>query len=195
MIRPRTKHASNDPKGEDTNLAELETVFNLRMFKTMDIQRTWLLEFKDRPIITRYEPLNLNYIMLKEMADVRNHSSRAIPFGALLSKVFSQFRFKITDQRNQYISKGFSITMIKRGIGVNSTKGEDEGEEESSRQHLKVEENLEVPQPHTEETYEKPNAQYLQLQWKNEKTMHGEVPMQKEYPMNAGHPSQEGTSS
>ena len=52
MICPRTKHASNDPWGEDTNPAQPEMVFNLRMFKTMDIQRTWLPEFKDRPIIT-----------------------------------------------------------------------------------------------------------------------------------------------
>ncbi|GFZ01084.1 hypothetical protein Acr_14g0007190 [Actinidia rufa] len=32
------------------------------------------------------EPLNLNYIILKEMADVRNHNTRAFPYGALLTK-------------------------------------------------------------------------------------------------------------
>ena len=37
------------------------------------------------------EPINLKYIMLKEIADIRNHSSRALPYGALLTKVFSHF--------------------------------------------------------------------------------------------------------
>ena len=62
---------------------------------------------------TMDEPLNLNYIILKEMADVRNHSSRALPSGALLTTVFNHFRVKFSGQRNQYISKGFSITTIK----------------------------------------------------------------------------------
>ena len=46
------------------------------------------------------EPLNLNYIILMEMADVRNHSSRALPYGALLTKVFNHFRVKFSGQRN-----------------------------------------------------------------------------------------------
>ena len=55
MIRPRTKHASNDPKGQDTNLVEPEKVFKPRMFKTMEIQKMWFPELKDRPIITGRE--------------------------------------------------------------------------------------------------------------------------------------------
>ncbi|GFZ16824.1 hypothetical protein Acr_26g0000940 [Actinidia rufa] len=43
---------SNDLRGEDTNLTKPEVVFKMRMFKTIDIQKTWLPEFKDRPIIT-----------------------------------------------------------------------------------------------------------------------------------------------
>ena len=70
------------------------------------------------------ESLNLNYIILKKMVDVRNHSSRALPYGALLTKIFSHFRVKFNRQRNQYIGKGFSITTIKRGIIVDSTEGE-----------------------------------------------------------------------
>ena len=46
------------------------------------------------------EPLNLNYILLKEMADVRNHTSRALPFGALLTRIFLYFNVKINDQLN-----------------------------------------------------------------------------------------------
>ena len=86
--------------------------------------------------------LNLNYIILKEMADVRNHNSQALPFGALLTKVFNHFRVKLSGQRNQYISKGFSITTIKRGISIDSTEDEgeeDEGDEGTSRHAMEVE--------------------------------------------------------
>ena len=43
------------------------------------------------------EPFNLNYIILKEMADVRNHSNRTLPFGALLTKIFKHFRVKFSN--------------------------------------------------------------------------------------------------
>ena len=70
------------------------------------------------------EPLNLNYIILKEMADVRNHSNRALPYSALLTKVFKHFRVKFSRQLNEYIDKDFSITTIKMGISIDSIKGE-----------------------------------------------------------------------
>ena len=60
------------------------------------------------------EPLNLNYIILKEMADVRNHVTRAFSYGALLTKVFNHFEVNLVGQRNQGISKGFSMNKIKR---------------------------------------------------------------------------------
>ena len=44
------------------------------------------------------EPLNLNYIILKEMADVRNYNTRALPFGALLTKMFLHFHVDIEYQ-------------------------------------------------------------------------------------------------
>ncbi|GFY99142.1 hypothetical protein Acr_13g0005430 [Actinidia rufa] len=170
-----TKQASNDLRGDGTYPAESPMVFKPRIFKSMEFQRTWLPEFRDRPIITgrefersfptKYylkmlasmdtfgyiayniipktghynqvttidafiickamigEPLNLNYVILKEMAD-----------------------------RNQYKDKGFSITTIKRGISIDST------------------ENREHP-------------------------VHGEVPMHDEFPMHGEQPSQEGTSA
>ena len=97
--------------------------------------------------VTTDEPFNLNYSILKEMADVRNYSTRALPFGALLTKVFSHFRVKFSGQHNQYISKGFSINKIKRGISVDSTEGEDEEEEGdrgTSHHDIEVEGNLEI---------------------------------------------------
>ena len=79
-----------------------------------------------------------------------NHNSRTLPYGALLTKVFSHFRVKVSEQRNQYISKGFSITTIKKGISIDSTEeeheDEEEGQEESS-QHMEVDGNFEVPPP------------------------------------------------
>ena len=81
------------------------------------------------------EPLNLSYIILKEMADLSNYSSQALPYSTLLTKVFSHFRVKFSGQRNQYIGKGFSITMIKRCISIDSAEEENEeegGQEESS---------------------------------------------------------------
>ncbi|PSS08295.1 Pentatricopeptide repeat-containing protein [Actinidia chinensis var. chinensis] len=42
------------------------------------------------------EPLNLNYIIFKEMANVKNHSNRVFPCGALLTKVFNHFRVKLS---------------------------------------------------------------------------------------------------
>ena len=94
------------------------------------------------------EPLNLNYIILKEMADVKNHSSRALPYSALLTKVFSHFRVKVNDQQNKYISKRFLITTIKRGISIDSTeeeREEDEGDKGTSHRAMEVEGNLEIP--------------------------------------------------
>ncbi|GFZ21468.1 hypothetical protein Acr_29g0006300 [Actinidia rufa] len=309
----RTEQVSNDQRDDDPNPAKLEMVFKSRMFKTMDIQKTWLPQFKDRPIITgrkfersfhlKYypkmlalmdalgwiglrplpknmytnlitgianakecifinkpsqldqyvskkcvndiiaknkaigvtqmkelrkefklfhrciayniipkeghynqvttmdafiiykvamdEPLNLNYIILKEMADVKNHSSPALPYGALLTKIFNHFRVKHSGQRNQYISKGFSITMIKRGTSIDSTEeeNEEEGDKETSRHAMDVEGNLEVLPPQTEETYVDPSTQNLQLQWQDEEKMQGKVPVQEEYHMHEGHPS------
>ena len=52
--------------------------------------------------------------------------------------------------------------MIKRSISVDSTEGEDEGVEASSRQNIEVEENLEIPPPQAEETHE---DQIFQLQF------------------------------
>ena len=43
-------------------------------------------------------PLNLDYLILKEMVDVRNHKNQALPFGALFTKIFEQFRVRFSNQ-------------------------------------------------------------------------------------------------
>ena len=53
MIRPRTKHAVNDPKGDGAGLSNpLPLVFKPCLFKNLGIQATWLPDFKERNIIT-----------------------------------------------------------------------------------------------------------------------------------------------
>ena len=106
------------------------------------------------------EPLNMNYIILKEMVDVRNHKNRALPFGALLTKIFTHFRVKVSNQINQYIDWDFSNHMIKRGISVESSK-EEEGEEESSHHAMEIEGQFITKEPpsHIKETHEELRAQ------------------------------------
>ena len=55
------------------------------------------------------QPLNLNYLILKEMADVGNHVNRALPFGSLLTKVFMHFGVSFRDQHDQGIDANFTI--------------------------------------------------------------------------------------
>ena len=97
------------------------------------------------------EPLNLNYIILKEMADVRNHSSRAFPFGALLTKVFNHFDVNLRGQRSQGLSKGFSMNTIKKGIYFESS----EEERAEVRDDMDEDDNEEVP-PHIDPNLEIP---------------------------------------
>ena len=60
-------------------------------------------------------PLNLNYIILKEMVDVRNHKNRALPFGALLTKI---------SRHLELIDGGFFEHMIRRGISIDTSEEE-----------------------------------------------------------------------
>ena len=121
------------------------------------------------------------------MADVRNHNNRALPFGALLTKIFKHFRVKFSNQISQHIDGDFSKQTIKRGISVDSF--EEEGEEESSHHAMEIEGHFEKIPPQTKETHEEPSAQDLQLQLQE-----GEM-MQEEHPMQKGSSSQEGPLS
>ena len=49
------KHASNDPRGDDFNPDEPNLVFKPQYFKSLEIQRRWVPEFKERHIITGRE--------------------------------------------------------------------------------------------------------------------------------------------
>ncbi|GFY97736.1 hypothetical protein Acr_12g0002770 [Actinidia rufa] len=72
------------------------------------------------------DPLNLNYIILREMAYVRTHKNRSLPYGALLTKIFEHFEVNLRNQSIQTIDEGFSSYMISRGITVDSTDEEDD---------------------------------------------------------------------
>ncbi|GFS39385.1 hypothetical protein Acr_00g0062630 [Actinidia rufa] len=74
------------------------------------------------------DPLNLNYIILREMAYIRNHKKRSLPYGALITKVFEHFGVSFRNQHDQHIDQGFSNYTISRGISVDSTDKEDDVE-------------------------------------------------------------------
>ena len=71
------------------------------------------------------DPLNLNYIILREMAYIRNHKNRSLPYGALLTKIFEYFGVSLRNQTIQNIDEGFSSYIISRGITVDSTNKDD----------------------------------------------------------------------
>ena len=49
------KHASNDPGGDNPNPNETDLVFKPQYFKSLELQRRWVSEFKERHIITGRE--------------------------------------------------------------------------------------------------------------------------------------------
>ena len=75
------------------------------------------------------KPLNLNYLILRKMADVKNHKNRVLSFGALLTKIFEQFRVSLRDQHNQYIDGSFTEHLISRGISIDTTENKEDEEE------------------------------------------------------------------
>ncbi|GFY80649.1 hypothetical protein Acr_01g0004580 [Actinidia rufa] len=70
------------------------------------------------------EPLNLNYVILKEMANMRNHNTRSLPFGALLTRNFLHFHITLDDQPSQNLVKGFSMDIVKKGKNLGMSKEE-----------------------------------------------------------------------
>ncbi|GFZ06474.1 hypothetical protein Acr_18g0006440 [Actinidia rufa] len=143
----------------------------------MEIQRTWLSEFKDRPIITGQEfernfPLKYYQRMLAPM--------------------------------NVLGWNGLQNLFLWMYTPICSTEDKGERDEETSHHAMEVEGDLEVLLP--KETYVDP-IQNLQLQWQDEETMHGEehahegvnmeegFQMHEQVPMHGGHSLHEGTST
>ena len=130
------------------------------------------------------------------MGDVRNHNTRAFPFGALLTKVFNHFDVNVRGQINQGIRKFFSMNTIKKGISFSEEEREENVRDDGiSRQCMEEDEILEVL-PHVD-----PNFELPQLQWRDKENIyakepiHVEIPMEEEHLMHGAYPSQEGTSS
>ena len=86
------------------------------------------------------EPLTLSYILLKEMANVKNRNTRALPFGAFLTRIFIHFNVNLSNQPSTKIDKGFSMSTIKKGKNL----GIDEGEREEERMDMEVEGSLAI---------------------------------------------------
>ena len=145
------------------------------------------------------EPLNLNYIILKEMADVRNHNTWAFPYGALLTKVFNHFGVKLGGQRNQGLSKGFSLNTIKKGIDFDSSEEERDVEMEYENMHDFANIRAMIPYIQNEGVQVDPNAheqeqdEGYETKCVDEDILEG-VHMEMEFPMHGVYPTQEGTS-
>ena len=71
------------------------------------------------------DPLNLNYIILREMANIHNRKNRSLPYSALLTKIFEYFEVSFRNQSDQHIDEGFSNYIISRGISIDSTDKDD----------------------------------------------------------------------
>ncbi|GFZ06813.1 hypothetical protein Acr_18g0009830 [Actinidia rufa] len=145
------------------------------------------------------EPLNLNYIILKEMADVKNHNTRGFPYGALLSKVFNHFVVNLRGQRNQGISKGFSMNTIKKGINFDSSEEEWDGEMKYENTHDFASVRAMIPYTQTEGIQVDPNEQEQEQDEGDEmdhvdEDVHKGVHMEMEFPTHSAYPAQEGTS-
>ena len=109
--------------------------------------------------ITIRQPLNLRYLILKEMVDMKNHKSKSLPYVALLTKVFKCFRVHLQNQHNQYIEGNFTNHIISHDISLDSmdNEGSEEGDEAHSR---KLAIDVDVS-PHTEEIPFEPQEQYV----------------------------------
>ncbi|GFS31044.1 hypothetical protein Acr_00g0015350 [Actinidia rufa] len=86
------------------------------------------------------EPLNLNYILLKKMADVRNHNTRSLPFGAFLTRVFLHFKINLNNQPSVDIDKGFSKGTVKKAKNL----GLEEVQREEDRMDMDTEGNVAI---------------------------------------------------
>ncbi|GFS42904.1 hypothetical protein Acr_00g0082430 [Actinidia rufa] len=145
------------------------------------------------------ELLNLNYIILKEMADIQNHNTRALPYGALLTKVFNHFTVNLRGQRNQGISKGFSMNTIKKAIDFDSSKEEQDVEMEYENMHDFASVRAMVPFTQNEGALVDSNDQAQgqdegdEMEYVDEDVQKG-VHMETEFPMHGAYPAQEGTS-
>ena len=69
---------------------------------------------------------------MAEMIDVKRHKSRALPFGALLTKIFEHFRVSIRYQHDQHINGNFTEHLISHGISLDTTDNEESEEEAQS---------------------------------------------------------------
>ncbi|GFZ16905.1 hypothetical protein Acr_26g0001750 [Actinidia rufa] len=98
------------------------------------------------------EPLNLNYIILKEMADVRNYNTRALPFGALLTKIFLHFHVDIEYQPSQGLDEDdmdiegnpniIPLQMFKGKKGDERVHEEEHDHEEASLMKIKQQQEI-----------------------------------------------------
>ncbi|GFZ21890.1 hypothetical protein Acr_29g0010520 [Actinidia rufa] len=146
-----TKHASNNPRGDNPNPADPDMIFKPWWFKTIEIQRTWHPEFKERPILTGrdFDRSFLAKYVLRMLAPMDGPG-------------WPDLRPFLMDVYTNLGRKGFSMNTIKKGIKFSSSEEEREeerGDEGSSDHDMEIEKNLEIPPLQIEGAFVDPNAQ------------------------------------
>ncbi|GFY97640.1 hypothetical protein Acr_12g0001810 [Actinidia rufa] len=163
MKRPRTKYASNDLKGDgaiSSNTPPL--IFKPRLFKNLEIQATWVSDFKERAIITRWN-IDIEFLekyqrkmmelieaqgwegLVHLPTDIYSTLVRLLYYklevGTLENDEFTiDKKVSFLDQHNQFIDGGFTEHLISHGVSVDSTDNEEDegGGEEINQQPLEI---------------------------------------------------------
>ena len=92
------------------------------------------------------------------MTNVKNHKSRALPYGGLSKKMFENFRVSFISQYNQQIDGNFTEHLSDRGISISTTdneESEEEGDEAQSQDYIDMNVNN---APHNEEIPPSPSS-------------------------------------
>ena len=63
------------------------------------------------------------------MVNMKNHKCKALPYGALLTKVFKHFRVSLKNQCVQYIDGNITEYLLSKSISVDTTDNEESEEE------------------------------------------------------------------
>ncbi|GFY95441.1 hypothetical protein Acr_10g0008260 [Actinidia rufa] len=130
------------------------------------------------------------------MADVRNHHTRAFPYGALLTKIFNHSGVNLRGQQNQGLSKRFSLNTIKKGIDFDSS--EEERDVEMDYENMQDFKSVRAMVPYTlnEGVQVNPNVQEHDEGYGTDhvnEDIHEGVNMERGYPPHKAYPTKKGT--
>ncbi|GFY81174.1 hypothetical protein Acr_01g0009830 [Actinidia rufa] len=153
-----TKHASNDPRGDYPNPVEPEIAFNKRWFKSLDFERKWAPEFKERHIITGRD-------FEKSFLEKYTHLTLA-PMDALSEDKREEERVD-EDVNDMDVEENFEILLQIEGAYVDPNDKEQEQDVGHGEEHSHEGVN--------EKIHEEVHVEYVHV----ESPMHGAYPSKK----------------